>query len=86
MAEDIRIEQLTARRQAIGCAWLFVAVPGVFGVVVLLASGFTSTVGWVLSVIYLVVTVYLGILFVRAGKMALAPMESRNGWIGWRRT
>jgi hypothetical protein len=86
MAEDMRIEQLTARRQAIGCAWLFIAVPGIFGVVVLLASGFTSAVGWILTAIYIGATILLGTLFVRAGKMALAPMESRSGWIGWRRT
>lgn len=86
MSDDIRVDQLRARRTAIGCAWLFLAVPGVFGVVVLLASGFSSVPGWVLTVTYVLGTAVLLTLFVRAGQLKVAPMESRSSWIGWRRT
>jgi hypothetical protein len=51
-----------------------------------LGSGGSSVVGWVLTGIYVVGTGYLGFLFVRAGRLGVAPMESRSGWIGWRRT
>lgn len=86
MSDDIRVDQLRARRTALGCAWLFLAVPGVFGIVVLLASGGTSVPGWVLTGLYAVGTVLLLTLFVRAGQLKVAPMESRSSWIGWRRT
>ncbi len=69
-----------------GCAWLFLAVPGVFGVVVLIGSGGTSVPGWVLTVTYLLGTALLLVLFLRAGQLKVAPMESRSNWIGWRRT
>ncbi len=86
MGEDIRVDQLRARRTALGCAWLFLAVPGVFGVIVLLASGGTSVPGWILTGLYVAGTALLLVLFVRAGQLKVAPMESRSGWIGWRRT
>lgn len=86
MSDDIRVDQLRARRMAIGCAWLFLAVPGVFGVVVLLASGGTSVPGWVLTGAYVLGTVLLLVLFLRASQLKVAPMESRSNWIGWRRT
>lgn len=86
MSDDIRIDQLRSRRLAIGCAWLFLALPGVFGVIVLIASGGNSAVGWILTSTYALGTVYLLYLFVRASNLAVTPMESRSGWIGWRRT
>lgn len=86
MSDDIRVDQLRARRTALGCAWLFLAVPGVFGVVVLIGSGGDSVPGWMLTGAYAVGTVLLLVLFVRAGQLKVAPMESRSNWIGWRRT
>jgi cytochrome c biogenesis protein CcdA len=85
MSDDIRVDQLRARRMALGCAWLFLAVPGILGVIVLLASGGTSVVGWILAGVYVLGTAYLLTLFIRASKLAVSPMESRSGWIGWRR-
>jgi cytochrome c biogenesis protein CcdA len=86
MGDDIRVDQLRARRTALGCAWLFLAVPGVFGVLVLLNSGGSSVPGWILTIAYVAGTVLLLTLFVRAAQLTVAPMESRSNWIGWRRT
>lgn len=86
MSDDIRVDQLRARRTALGCAWLFLALPGALGIVVLLNSGGSSVPGWILTVAYVGGTALLLTLFVRAGQLKVAPMESRSNWIGWRRT
>lgn len=86
MGDDMRIDLLRSRQMALGCAWLFLAMPGVFGIVLLLGTGGRSVTGWILTGLYALGTLYLGILFVRASRLSVAPMENRSGWIGFRRT
>jgi hypothetical protein len=83
MSDDVRIDQLRARRAAIGCTWLFLAVPGILGVVLLFTSDFTSTLAWVLTGIFLIGTGYLVYMFRRANTMPVAVAESR--WFGRRK-
>ncbi len=85
MTEDMRANELRARRAVLGCAWLFLALPGVFGIVALIGSGFTSTVGWVLSVIYVLGTIILLTLFVLAPRMRLSERSSGKGIFGMSR-
>ncbi len=55
----------------VGCAWLFLAVPGVFGIVVLLSNGGRSAAGWALTSVFLVGTGYLLFLFVNADRIGV---------------
>ena len=83
VAEDFRSEVVRNRRFALGCAWLFVAVPGVFGIVVLIGSGFTSIIGWIMTSIFTLTTAVLLAAFVRARSMPVAaPGSGRRGRFG----
>jgi hypothetical protein len=82
MGEDMRVDLLRARRQAIGCTWLFLAFPGVLGIIVVATSGGSSVLGWVLVGIFLVGTAYLVSLWVRAPHMKVSQGRVRSSWFG----
>jgi len=78
----MRTDLVRARRTALGCAWLFIAVPGVLGIFGLIHSGFTSLFGWLMTTFFLLATFYLGMLFIRARSLSVAEPKTRRGRYG----
>ena len=76
VGEDMRDDQVRARRGALAFLWVFLSLPGVFGIMGVINSGFTSLIGWLVSSVYVLATIILAVAFVNARRMPVAP---RNG-------
>ena len=78
----MRIDQLRARRVTVVLLWFFVAVPSAAGVLLLVKTGWQSFLGWTIVAIFVLATLYLGYLFVKANTLPIAVRTSGSGRFG----
>jgi uncharacterized membrane protein YkvI len=75
MVDDMRVQRRRARRWALAICWIFAAVPSFFGFLLLVRTGYTSLLGWVIAVFFVLTTIFLAYAFVNADTL---PVSQRN--------